>query len=164
MAKQKDTSEIAETGATETEVKAPKPKKVKPLIPCQCGLIPNPDGKGWIEGQCPGFTRARFAQGHDARLKGHLLSLHRAGNDGTYQGQNPVDVLLENKWIENAEQANARPRPIRAKKSSDKRQVKIGRFKYDVTSINGDKVTYKTPSGEEKETTADKLVPVEDAA
>ena len=165
MAKHKDTSEIAETGATETEVKAPKPKKVKPLIPCQCGLIPNPDGKGWIEGQCPGTTKSKFAQGHDARLKGHLLALHRAEGNQTYQGKAPVDVLLENKWIENAEQANARPRPIRAKKApAEKRQVKIGRFKFDVTSIDGDKVTYKTPSGEEKETTADKLIPIEDAA
>ena len=164
MATQKNTKTADEAQTTEAEA-APKPKKVKPSVPCQCGLIPNPDGKGWIEGQCPGFTKSKFAQGHDARLKGHLLALHRAEGNQTYQGKAPVDVLLENKWIENAEQANARPRPIRAKKApAEKRQVKIGRFKFDVTSIDGDKVTYKTPSGEEKETTADKLIPIEDAA
>lgn len=164
MATQKNTKTADEAQTTEAEA-APKPKKVKPSVPCQCGLIPNPDGKGWIEGQCPGTTKSKFAQGHDARLKGHLLALHRAEGNQTYQGKAPVDVLLENKWIENAEQANARPRPTRAKKApAEKRQVKIGRFKFDVTSIDGDKVTYKTPSGEEKETTADKLIPIEDAA
>lgn len=150
-----ETTEVAE--ATEAPKRA---KKVKEPVPCQCGLVKDPKTGEWVEGQCEGTTKSKFAQGHDARLKGYLLKLHRAGNGGTYQGQNPVDVLMANGWITDPAQADAKPRPSRAKV---KRQVKVGRQTYDVTKIDGETVHYKTDSGEEKTTTLDKLVEVPEA-
>lgn len=124
-----------------------KTPKVKLEFPCQCGLIKLADGTV-KPGKCEATTRKTFAQGHDARLKGYLLKQYRTLGDKA-----ALATLLENGWIASASDAEPKVRPSR----STKRQVKVGRHTYDVISIEGDVVTYKTAKGEQT-TTADKLV------
>ena len=136
---------------------------------CACGC-----------GKAPQTAKSRFAQGHDARLRGRLMRAHVTGTPVTIAMKNGGDephVEKTTTAIEVAEQESSpehwtafleRARERWEQKAVNKAKtgqlkvgdvvpVKVGRWSYDgrITEMTEDEVTveYATKSGEVKDVT-----------
>lgn len=124
---------------------------------CRCFTeLLHTDDSGSVFGPCGKETSREFAQGHDARLKGLLLGLHRSGEEYVVEeegslttGQTPSEILLRRGWA-TQETLVAKKRVRKTKKASVPKILVIGRWKYTVDKIEAGYVHYKTAAGKEK--------------
>lgn len=150
---------------TAAKIPAPTSAEGDELRPCQCR-----DYADAVTGdvlQCDGVTYRNFAVGHDARLKGHLIRIGRAGHQ--------VRVLTTGVVVSPAEAASlygfahmvsegirrtlGRPRTQAPKKSGNSgvpaQVARVGRWTYEgrVRRIDGARVfVYRDRRGNERRT------------
>ena len=104
--------------ATKTTTKTTKKTPTLPTLPrvlatCQCGTnhLRTDDDGTLVFGQCDAKTSRTFAPGHDARLKGLLLRLSRAGytyvleDGGNRVELDPTTELANRGWDKPAKSA-----------------------------------------------------------
>lgn len=125
----------------------------KPFINCQCFAVLQITGDftaNPIYGPCGAQTQGTFAPGHDAKLKGALLSLIRSGEEyirvpadgGTPISISPLEALQLRGW-ERFNKPVTPKAPRKAKVNGNKShpgfhpvRVKIGRWTYDAVVVS----------------------------
>jgi len=140
---------------TNTTTTVAPTQKTKDTCRCFTELLRTEDS-GSVFGLCEARTNREFAQGHDAKLKGLLLRLHRSGEEYIVEdggclvvGQTPSEILLKRGWA-TEETLVAKKRVRKSKKAGVAKVLVIGRWKYTVDKIEAGHVHYKTASGKEK--------------
>jgi hypothetical protein len=135
---------------------------------------PNPgdDGASPVYGPCGAETRGgNFAPGHDAKLKGVLIKLHRQGaafnfTEGSMLvGSDPMTEALKFGWGRFlTHQPKRRVRKSRSEGGvSESPQfpkavvVKVGRWVYNGQVLSDGRVIYQDKKGNTLETTSDKI-------
>lgn len=104
---------MATKTTTKTPTKTTLPTLPRVLAACQCGTnhLRTDDDGTLVFGQCDAKTSRTFAPGHDARLKGLLLRLSRAGytyvleDGGNRVELEPTTVLASRGWDKPAKPA-----------------------------------------------------------
>lgn len=140
-------------------------------IRCECGNWIAEDGD-WTHCVRTVGPRSRFAQGHDAKLKGWLILCGRddlkvrRGEDGELvdaataaASVSPAIGSMVTAGIANAKAKKVLQATRLTKKAPAPNRVLVGRWWHLITKIEGEQVTYTTQSGKTKTTT----VPAADA-
>lgn len=164
------------------------PRKSVPS-PCKCNTTiqywidendpnndpePGADNATPVFGPCNQQTKGgNFAPGHDAKLKGLLIKLHRAGasynfvdGDLNIIGSDPMTEALKFGWGRFlTHQPKRRVRKTRTSEGGAEAPnfpkavtVKVGRWTYSAQQLSDGRVLYQDKKGNTLETTTDKIV------
>lgn len=133
-------------------------------VRCECGNWFAEDGD-WTQCTMTVGPSSRFAQGHDAKLKGWLILCDREGlkvrrgEDGELMDAKAAGFQISNAI--GAKVAAGIERPAKKEQAAEElfeqaikaNRVRVGRWWYKITRVDGERFTYITREGKLKTTT-----------